>query len=85
MDAKSNLYGTTSNGGEGAGKPGGMLYELTPDRTEIPLVYFSWEGDYGGYDPMAGVIRDAKGNLYGTLPALNHIDGCYGSVWKLTF
>jgi uncharacterized repeat protein (TIGR03803 family) len=64
FDAAGDLYGTTSLGGS-AGD--GTVFELTPgpngEWTETVLHSFS--GPDGNY-PMAGVIFDAAGNLYGT-------------------
>jgi uncharacterized repeat protein (TIGR03803 family) len=62
LDAKGNLYGTTQSGGTyGLG----TVYKLTPSGTETILHSFGASGD--GYDPYAsGLIRDKKGNLYGT-------------------
>jgi uncharacterized repeat protein (TIGR03803 family) len=62
LDAKGNLYGTTQSGGTyGLG----TVYKLTPSGTETILHSFGASGD--GYDPYAsGLIRDKKGNPYGT-------------------
>ena len=65
-DSAGNLYGTTASGGN-AGCNGddkcGVVFRLAPDGTEKVLYDFS-QGD--GYDPVASVIRDKAGNLYGT-------------------
>jgi len=67
MDPSGNLYGTTSVGG--AYGEGGTVFELTPtgggNWTEQVLYSFDFYGT-GGYDPLAGLVRDAAGNLYGT-------------------
>jgi len=65
FDAKGNLYGTTVNGGSAFG----VVFELSPPSggtnwTESVLYAFKDSAD-GAY-PYAGVIFDAKGNLYGT-------------------
>ena len=77
FDAAGNLYGTTSEGGNG-GYPGGIctfpeeepcgvVFELSPTAsggwTEKILLNFN--GGDGGY-PYGGLIFDAAGNLYGT-------------------
>jgi uncharacterized repeat protein (TIGR03803 family) len=60
-DAKGNLYGTTFQGGA---YNAGTVYKLTPTGTESVLYSFTGGAD-GGY-LYAGVVRDNKGNLYGT-------------------
>jgi uncharacterized repeat protein (TIGR03803 family) len=65
FDSSGNLYGTTSKGGVYGS---GTVFKLTPHSggawTENVLYDFTG-GDLGG-TPNAGVIFDAKGNLYGT-------------------
>ena len=64
-DSKGNLYGTTFYGGTKPGTKGfGTVFEVAPDGTEKTLYAFKSGGD-GAY-PDAGLVRDAKGNLYGT-------------------
>jgi uncharacterized repeat protein (TIGR03803 family) len=71
FDSAGNLYGTTSQGGaygQGSGFVGGTVFELTPGSggnwTERILHSFGNESD--GSEPLAGLIFDAAGNLYGT-------------------
>ena len=75
-DRKGNLYGTTSTGGAGFG---GVVFEITPRGREKVLYAFA-DGRDGG-DPETGVIRDEKGNLYGT----TELFGRYycGTIFKL--
>jgi uncharacterized repeat protein (TIGR03803 family) len=88
FDAAGNLYGTTSVGGAsgtGCGGHGcGIVFQLTPgakgEWTEKVLRSFNDNGK-DGYDPWAGVVRDAAGNLYGTTTAGGG-SGC-GTVFKL--
>jgi uncharacterized repeat protein (TIGR03803 family) len=66
FDAAGNLYGTTYTGGaSGAGN----VFKLTPNAdgswTESVLHSFH-NNDAGGAGPLAGLIFDAAGNLYGT-------------------
>jgi uncharacterized repeat protein (TIGR03803 family) len=61
-DKSGNLYGTTIQGGA---NNLGTVFELTPDGTEAVLYSFKG-GEYDGAFPQAGLIADAKGNLYGT-------------------
>jgi uncharacterized repeat protein (TIGR03803 family) len=60
-DAAGNLYGTTSAGGL---SNAGVVYEL--DTSGQETVLYSFTGGADGSGPLAGVIRDAAGNLYGT-------------------
>lgn len=60
-DAKGNLYGTALNGGA-YGR--GTVFELTPSGTLTVL--HSFAGGTDGANPEAGLVRDAKGNLFGT-------------------
>jgi uncharacterized repeat protein (TIGR03803 family) len=62
MDAKGNLYGNTNAGG-GSGK--GVVFELDPTTSEYTVLH-SFTGGADGGQPFAGLISDAKGNLYGT-------------------
>jgi len=62
FDAAGNLYGTTALGGT---SQGGTVFELTPANggkwKEKILYSFS-----NGSEPLAPVVFDSKGNLYGT-------------------
>ena len=61
MDKSGNLYGTTAQGGANSA---GMVFKLGTDETETIL--YSFAGGSDGAYPYAGMIMDAKGNLYGT-------------------
>jgi len=75
FDAAGNLYGTTVYGGNescigaGSGTGCGMVFELTPaaggERWKEKIVH-EFNNGKDGYNPSAGVILDAAGNLYGT-------------------
>jgi uncharacterized repeat protein (TIGR03803 family) len=75
MDTSGNLYGTTRLGG---GHSVGTVFELTPrvggGWVEKTLHSFNNNGT-DGYTPLAGLIMDASGNLYGT----TYLGGIYGS------
>jgi uncharacterized repeat protein (TIGR03803 family) len=60
-DGAGNLYGTTANGGQA---DLGVVYKLDSTGHETALYSFPAGGD-GAY-PLAGVIGDGAGNLYGT-------------------
>jgi uncharacterized repeat protein (TIGR03803 family) len=83
IDTAGNLYGTTYAGGS---SNSGIVFELSPTAegwTETALYNFSGGGD-GGY-PIAGVVFDKEGNLYGTTlrgGASNCTLGC-GVVFEL--
>ncbi len=94
-DASGNLYGTTSSGGTGLsweceGCSSGTVFELSPSGngyTETVLYSFCSQGGTqctDGAVPVAGVIQDASGNLYGTTEfgGVNGID--WGAVLKLS-
>jgi uncharacterized repeat protein (TIGR03803 family) len=59
-DSAGNLYATTYFGGK---HNRGTVVKLDPSGNETVLHNF---GGISGENPMAGVIRDAGGNLYGT-------------------
>lgn len=71
FDQTGNLYGTTKDGGSpGCGSGCGTVFELSPSSggnwTESLLHRFAGGSD--GAAPVAGLILDAAGNLYGTTP-----------------
>jgi uncharacterized repeat protein (TIGR03803 family) len=64
LDTKGNLYGTTYDGGAN-GK--GTVFAVSPSATETVLYSFcAQSGCRDGSRPQAGLVLDAKGNLYGT-------------------
>lgn len=73
FDSAGNLYGTALQGGAYAGSPVsgagmGVVFELTPqqDGTWAETVLHSFGSGTDGRAPMAGLIFDKAGNLYGT-------------------
>jgi uncharacterized repeat protein (TIGR03803 family) len=70
VDRAGNLYGTTFNGGGSAGA--GTVYQLSPPAqpgdawTETILYSFSYTALDSGIGPLAGLVMDSAGNLYGT-------------------
>ena len=82
FDQAGNLYGTTFFGGATGC---GTVFELTPnpDGGWTESVLDSFRGS-DGCNPIAGVILDAEGSLYGT--TLNGRGGAdrSGTVFKLT-
>jgi uncharacterized repeat protein (TIGR03803 family) len=84
-DAKGNLYGTTTDGGDGSGCQNngwngcGTVFKLNKSNKETVLYSFTGGADEGY--PQAGLIWDAKGNLYGTTTGG---PTAFGTVFKLT-
>jgi uncharacterized repeat protein (TIGR03803 family) len=94
LDATGNLYGTTANGGKFGGACTswgcGTVFKVTPTGKEVVIYRFKGRAD--GQTPVAPLVRDGKGNLYGTTSTggdVNNIDcaiqenGC-GVVFELT-
>jgi uncharacterized repeat protein (TIGR03803 family) len=78
-DKAGNLYGTTQYGGTGGGY--GTVFKLS-FKGKLTLLH-SFSGTPDGVNPLAGLLRDGAGNLYGT----THYGGTaggYGTVFKLT-
>jgi len=76
-DSAGNFYGTTLEGGIAPGW--GTIFKLDPSGTKTVL--YSFAGGNGRY-PWGGLVRDSKGNLYGTTSGGgNRLD--YGTVFKL--
>jgi uncharacterized repeat protein (TIGR03803 family) len=87
-DDAGNLYGTTGAGGVGKCQSGfddrcGTAYKLDKNGKQVWLHSFNGKS---GLDPMAGVLRDKEGNLYGTA-VLGGDTKCFrlgcGTVFKL--
>ena len=80
MDSSGNLYGTTLNGGTHGF---GAAFKLTPAAgggwTETTLHSFN---DKDGFYPLANLILDGAGNLYGTTKAGGTIGA--GTVFEIT-
>ncbi len=75
LDAKGDMYGTTSQGGSGPCTLKTRSRELTPpscgavfeiDTTGTESVLYSFTGEPDGANPAGDLVRDAAGNLYGT-------------------
>jgi uncharacterized repeat protein (TIGR03803 family) len=82
-DTAGNFYGTTFSGGNlsTCAYPGcGVVYKVDSSGNETPLYTFSGPPSDGA-NPVAGVIRDAAGNMYGTT-AYGGANG-YGTVFEV--
>jgi uncharacterized repeat protein (TIGR03803 family) len=67
MDSHGNLYGTTNTGG--ANNDGAVFELVAGSGTVTTLASFGGLDQYGntlGINPVAGLIMDSSGNLYGT-------------------
>ncbi len=82
VDPAGNVYGTTFYGGESGY---GTVFEI--DTTGKLTVLHSFTGASDGSNPMAGLTRDALGNLYGATTEGGDLscgfDGC-GVIFKVT-
>jgi uncharacterized repeat protein (TIGR03803 family) len=84
FDTAGNLYGTTYLSAHGAG----TVFKLTPnpDGRWTSSVLHVFGGDRDGGNPMADLVFDPAGNLYGTTLQGGRT-GCYqtgcGTVFKL--
>jgi uncharacterized repeat protein (TIGR03803 family) len=74
-DSSGILYGVSAGGGDSGY---GAVFRLEPDGSETILHSFTYTD--GAY-PEAGLIRDSRGNLYGTTTSGG--SGC-GTVFKLS-
>lgn len=94
QDKAANLYGMAQSGGS---QLGGIAFQLTPGSsgwTESDLYGFCVVGNCvsSGSQPLAGLVFDAAGNLYGTTvqggstsrPCVGGFPGGCGVVFKLT-
>jgi uncharacterized repeat protein (TIGR03803 family) len=82
MDSKGNLYGTAADGGA---DDWGTVFEITAAGTEKTL--YSFTGGSDGGIPIAGLVMDGNGNLFGTTysgghPGCKYKQGC-GVVFKV--
>jgi uncharacterized repeat protein (TIGR03803 family) len=81
VDSSDNLYGTTYNGGTGPCTNGcGTIFELPKGGTETVLYSFQGYPTDGAF-PLAGIVRDSSGDLYGTTTYGGASDG--GGVFEL--
>ncbi len=84
FDKQGNMYGVTANGGQGYG----LAFEMTPSNGGwvYHVIYTFTDGDDGAF-PVAPLLMDASGNLYGTAMA-GGVPGCVGwgcgTIFKLS-
>ncbi|MFL6691273.1 MAG: choice-of-anchor tandem repeat GloVer-containing protein [Alphaproteobacteria bacterium] len=77
MDQAGDLFGAAYGGGS---INEGNVFKLTPDGVESVFHSFVGHGDDGAY-PVAGLIMDKKGNLFGTTYGGGAAD--LGTVFKI--
>lgn len=87
-DVANNLYGNTWYGGKTDGDcyaegvyGCGVLFALNPSRSFTVLHTFTHGAD--GWNPVGDLVRDAKGNLYGTVADRYGYYSGNGSVFKV--
>jgi uncharacterized repeat protein (TIGR03803 family) len=81
-DAAGNLFGTAGCGALNHGVVFKMTRPNAPSTVWTESVLYSFTGGSDGDDPVAGVILDAAGNLYGTTSA-GGASG-HGTVFELS-
>jgi len=80
FDGSGNLYGTTFNGGADYG----IVFELSPGNDKwTETILYTFTGGSDGGAPLAGLVFDAAGNLYGTTERGGAYNS-YGTVFELT-
>jgi uncharacterized repeat protein (TIGR03803 family) len=80
-DGAGNLYGTTQGGGGHGVVAAGTVFKVTKRGKETVLWSFcSKPSCNDGEFPLAGVIRDKTGNLYGTT---DYGGAPVGTIFKL--
>jgi uncharacterized repeat protein (TIGR03803 family) len=86
FDSKGNLYGTAEAGGS---KGSGIVFELTKStegswKESVLYNFCSLTDCDDGEQPLAGLIFDAAGSLYGTTYKGGSAGGDGGTVFRLT-
>jgi uncharacterized repeat protein (TIGR03803 family) len=85
MDSAGYLYGTTRLGTVG-GIGYGTVFKLSASGSGYTILY-SFTGGSDGAQPVARLIMDGAGNLYGTTSLGGSSSNCYngcGTVFKLS-
>ena len=86
IDSSGNLYGATENGGDPTCDCG-IVFLLSPPVVQggpwNESVKYRFLGGTDGASPLASVVRDSNGNLYGTTECGGTEPLCYGTVYKV--
>jgi len=77
LNAAGNLYGTTYAGGQG---DMGVVFKVNSNSGKENIVYTFTGGPDEGF-PVAGLVQDASGNLYGT--TLGNPPSSNGTVFRI--
>jgi len=83
FDGAGNLYGTTWRAGS---SDAGTVFELSPGSGggwDFELLH-TFDGDQDVGNPVATMVMDSKGNLYGTAEGDGYVWPSIGSVFKLS-
>ena len=91
LDSSGNLFGTTFAGGTASNcQPGGCGTVFKFDKTGHETVLYSFTNGADGANPIASLVLDSTGNLYGSTTYGGYTKGtlCFpvgcGTVFKLT-
>jgi len=83
LDKEGNIYGTTMNGGMTGGNCGntgcGVVFKIDLKR-KIQMVLHRFTGGVDGGFPMASLLIDSVGNLYGTAMMGGKTGGACGTL-----
>ena len=80
FDSAGNMYGTTEMGGTVGN---GTLFKLVRNGNQWTYsVIYNFDDVHGAAEPVAGVVIDSAGNLYGT--SLEGGDSDFGVVYELS-
>jgi uncharacterized repeat protein (TIGR03803 family) len=77
LAADGNLYGTAYQGGASGW---GTIFRMTAAGTVSTVRSFAGPSFDGGF-PLAGIVQDAAGNLYGTTERGGYLN--QGAVWRI--
>ncbi|HLY04493.1 MAG TPA: choice-of-anchor tandem repeat GloVer-containing protein [Rhizomicrobium sp.] len=85
LDAAGNLYGTTAGASSGTPEGKGTVFKLVRGAKGVwtHKILYRFPGTDGLEYPQAGVVFDAKGNLYGTTQGDTPAGDCCGTVFEI--
>lgn len=81
LDGSGNIYGTTQQGGISNPNCGsgscGVVFELVKANNWQETIRYSFTGNSDGAGPVAPLLLDSSGNIYGTTAGGGSFVGCY--------